>query len=266
MINFFRKFRQTHFMENKTGKYIQYALGEIVLVVIGILIALQINNWNEARKAKIVEENFFENILLDLEKDEQKLSYYQEFHTKRIEYLDTLLTYVRNPNKTMSIEKFGMYIEPLYYSANPTIYSSTFESAKAMGTFSSFKEKELLKELSQYYDEFNQLESTFSSIQRFVETQFEPLMYTLPESYMTKETGNMVINEENVLGFYEKIASIKDYRNLTVDGERILRTPKFENYLIGDMGRTYNAVGKITARQIMLIQLKESITKNNLKK
>ena len=37
--------------ENKTGKYLKYAIGEIVLVVIGILIALQINNWNENRKA-----------------------------------------------------------------------------------------------------------------------------------------------------------------------------------------------------------------------
>jgi len=42
-------------MENKTGKYFKYAIGEIVLVVIGILIALSINNWNEARKEKIQE-------------------------------------------------------------------------------------------------------------------------------------------------------------------------------------------------------------------
>lgn len=39
--------------ENKTGKYFKYAIGEIVLVVIGILIALQINNWNESRKNAI---------------------------------------------------------------------------------------------------------------------------------------------------------------------------------------------------------------------
>ena len=38
--------------KNKTGKYFKYAIGEIVLVVIGILIALQINNWNEDRKVK----------------------------------------------------------------------------------------------------------------------------------------------------------------------------------------------------------------------
>tara|TARA_R110002074_G_scaffold401759_1_gene601390 strand:+ start:22 stop:813 length:792 start_codon:yes stop_codon:yes gene_type:complete len=50
MIKFFRKIRQNLLMENKTGKYFKYAIGEIVLVVIGILIALSINNWNEGRK------------------------------------------------------------------------------------------------------------------------------------------------------------------------------------------------------------------------
>ena len=55
MIKFFRHIRQTLIMENKTSKYLKYAIGEIILVVVGILIALQINNWNENRKLKMVE-------------------------------------------------------------------------------------------------------------------------------------------------------------------------------------------------------------------
>jgi len=47
MIKFFRKIRQQLLAENKFTKYLIYAIGEIVLVVIGILIALSINNWNE---------------------------------------------------------------------------------------------------------------------------------------------------------------------------------------------------------------------------
>lgn len=50
MIKFFRHIRQNLIMENNTSKYFKYAIGEIVLVVIGILIALQINTWNEQRK------------------------------------------------------------------------------------------------------------------------------------------------------------------------------------------------------------------------
>ena len=52
MIKFLRKIRQNLFMENKTGKYLKYAIGEIILVVIGILIALSINNWNQSIKDK----------------------------------------------------------------------------------------------------------------------------------------------------------------------------------------------------------------------
>ena len=259
MIGFFRKIRKQLADDNKPLKYMRYAVGEIFLVVIGILIALSINNWNEKQKAKIVEDNFFENVLLDLAKDEEKLDYYRKFHSKRIEYLDTLLTYVRNPNRTMGIKKFEMYKEPLYYTVDPTNYSTTFESAKAMGAFNIFKEKEFIKDLSQYYGDFVLIENSFSSILRFVENQFEPLMNALPYGQMTEETGNLVINEGDVQEFYDKVASIKDHRDITADYEKILRTPIMENYLIGDMGRTFNAIGKITARQAMLKRLKEKI-------
>ena len=50
MIKVFRQIRQQLLMDNKTGKYFNYAIGEIVLVMIGILLALQVNNWNENRK------------------------------------------------------------------------------------------------------------------------------------------------------------------------------------------------------------------------
>jgi len=259
MIKFFRNIRQRLVKENKLSKYLLYAIGEIILVVIGILIALQINTWNEERKEKIVEGNFFENVLIDLQKDEEKLKHYQKFYTKRIEYLDTLLTYVRNPNITMGIEKFGMYVEPVFYASDPINNATTFESAKTSGTFNNFKEKELLKDLSQYYADFPLIEKAFSSTLRFVENQFEPLMYTLPESYMTEHTGILVVNEGNVQDFYNKIASIKDYRNITADYERLLRTPIMENYLIGDMGRSFNALGVIKVRQEMRKRLELKI-------
>jgi prefoldin subunit 5 len=55
--------------ENKTSKYIKYAIGEIILVVIGILIALQINNWNENRKLKIQETAYYCQLIDDVQAD-----------------------------------------------------------------------------------------------------------------------------------------------------------------------------------------------------
>lgn len=69
MIKFFRKIRYDLIGKNKTGKYLKYAIGEIVLIVIGILIALQINNWNENKKSDRVLKNYYSQILQELEKD-----------------------------------------------------------------------------------------------------------------------------------------------------------------------------------------------------
>ena len=69
MIKFFRKIRQNLLSEGKTGRYFKYAIGEIILVVIGILIALQINNWNESNKLKKEETLYLKRLKTDLEKD-----------------------------------------------------------------------------------------------------------------------------------------------------------------------------------------------------
>ena len=74
MIKFFRKIRQNLLKENKTGKYLKYAIGEIILVVIGILIALQINNWNENRIENIYEKQVYKQIYNDIIADSLNLS------------------------------------------------------------------------------------------------------------------------------------------------------------------------------------------------
>jgi hypothetical protein len=83
MIKFFRKIRQNLLMENKTGKYLKYAIGEIVLVVIGILIALQINNWNEERKDRLKLLSIYSLIYNDIEDDIKELQGNLEFYNKK---------------------------------------------------------------------------------------------------------------------------------------------------------------------------------------
>jgi hypothetical protein len=90
MINFFRKIRKQLADDNKPLKYMRYAVGEIVLVVIGILIALQINNWNEDRKRQNLIQSQLLNLVASLRSDSIMWSRtidVNEFRLSSIEYL-----------------------------------------------------------------------------------------------------------------------------------------------------------------------------------
>jgi len=69
MIKFFRQIRYNLINQNKTGKYFKYAIGEIVLVMVGILLALQVNNWNEQRKNRNFEQEFLIGLKETLQND-----------------------------------------------------------------------------------------------------------------------------------------------------------------------------------------------------
>lgn len=86
MIKFFRKIRQNLLSEGKIGQYLKYAIGEIVLVVIGILIALSINNWNENRKLKQLKKEYLYSLKRDL--------------TANLTLLNEALLYAENDIKT----------------------------------------------------------------------------------------------------------------------------------------------------------------------
>lgn len=74
MITFFRRIRQSLIGEGNFPKYLLYAIGEILLVVVGILIALQVNNWNESKAQKSQEAVYLQFILDDLvlQKDQNR--------------------------------------------------------------------------------------------------------------------------------------------------------------------------------------------------
>ena len=82
MIKFFRKIRQNLLSEGKTGKYLKYAIGEIVLVIIGILIALSINNWNTNRKLKSEEQNLLKDLRIEIKNNIDLLSIAINEHEK----------------------------------------------------------------------------------------------------------------------------------------------------------------------------------------
>ena len=82
MIKFFRNIRKSLLMENKTSKYIKYAIGEIFLVLIGILLALQINSWNNKRLLKKEELNILKDLKFEFVTNISKLDTVISEHEK----------------------------------------------------------------------------------------------------------------------------------------------------------------------------------------
>jgi hypothetical protein len=97
MIKFFRKIRQNMLTENKVSKYFLYAIGEIVLVVIGILIALQINNANELSKQNRLVESYEKNLIEELKIDLRNTQRLDSVITIDREIKRNYMRYYKNP-------------------------------------------------------------------------------------------------------------------------------------------------------------------------
>ncbi len=117
MIKFFRHIRYNLMEQNKTGKYLKYAIGEIILVVIGILIALQINNWNEARKLRVEEISHLLEVKSNLEVTLNSFKNDTLFNLKTIQQLRRIEHYIAedlpyNPELNVAFGLIGNWASP----------------------------------------------------------------------------------------------------------------------------------------------------------
>ncbi|WP_412560798.1 DUF6090 family protein [Winogradskyella sp. MIT101101] len=115
MIKFFRKIRENLLSEGKTGKYFKYAIGEIVLVVIGILIAIQINDWNENRKINKEETRFLTQLKEEFTINKEKLTKINDNNTKILEALQKVLDEMPIDVKTVDLDTLSKNLYETYY-------------------------------------------------------------------------------------------------------------------------------------------------------
>jgi hypothetical protein len=108
MLTFFRKIRWRLAQDNKFLQYSRYAIGEIVLVVIGILIALQINNWNERRKNNLKESLLVNNIVEDLRLDSLHIGQSLNELTDQLSVVDALIATALDPKIQLKNDAMGL--------------------------------------------------------------------------------------------------------------------------------------------------------------
>tara|TARA_R110002111_G_scaffold204953_3_gene269635 strand:- start:1687 stop:2502 length:816 start_codon:yes stop_codon:yes gene_type:complete len=195
MIKFLRRIRQNLLTENKFSKYMLYAIGEILLVVIGILIALQINNWNEGRKAKAQEVSSMKEIIENLKYDIVRCQKNIKTNTSRIKGLDSLRTSVSHTIDGKD-ETAYIYYYALKYGddfSQAVLNRATYNEMTNSGSIKNINNKKLVQGLSDYYE---RIASTVPESQpnashtKMLDMQKKIISYKQQEGYI--ETLNVI--------------------------------------------------------------------------
>jgi hypothetical protein len=146
MITLFRKLRYNLIEQNKTGKYLKYAIGEILLVMIGILLALQVNNWNEYRKDRIKEQTVLQQLKEEYESNLKQLESKINIRNILISSSRKMLSYMDNPE--------NVNIDSIILNLSRGNYRPTFDPITndliSSNKLSLIKDDRLRKLLSQW--------------------------------------------------------------------------------------------------------------------
>lgn len=146
----FKKIGQNIRSKGNTRKYFKYAIGEIILVIIGILIALQLNNWNELEKSSAESNRLLLELKQELEKDIENFkslqSEYQDWLLQIDHILDTVLD--GKPKKISAFNQLGAgRLSMNYLSINKVSYQDMFNSGKNL----KFDRPKVVREIKNYY-------------------------------------------------------------------------------------------------------------------
>jgi hypothetical protein len=246
MIKFFRKIRYDLMEKNKTGKYFKYAIGEIILVVVGILIDLQINNWNEKRKIKTEEKELITNLIFSFERKLNELEIKNAGRVKNINGINKLRKIISNQDQAVTDpEMFGFLqdmfmwytvneefsiIDMLYSSGKINLISNDSLKAKLI-SWPDFME-EMLEEQRVVQDlvvnKLNPLISKYISSANLSNSFKQKMDTTIIESPFPNDFGGLLKDRDFESLIAQKNiylnANIKDTKILIAEAKSILKT------------------------------------------
>ena len=168
MIKFFRSIRYKLLTDNKTGKYIKYAIGEIVLVIIGILIALQINEWNGERKELIQLRKNLEYVLVDLEEDKAQLLKLKGERTHAAQFCSDIIDkYIQN--KEINYNRTDNSLKNILYELKFNRNLDGFKKVETNELFQSSPYADLRNQINAYESQIDQLVFDEQRLNYFIE-------------------------------------------------------------------------------------------------
>jgi len=189
MFHLFRRIRKSLLDNQKFRKYIIYAIGEIVLVMIGILLALQVNNWNSMKKDKNLENEYINRLHSELQSE---LSHYQhiigEFKTKSKRLKRIIRVWQSDP---IIISDSIQYINDFTYAGHISLWYKepvTWTQLVQSGNIKIIKDQDLLNELHLYYNSVKKASENYKlhpmeMTNKARETFHSPFKYEDPDHY-----------------------------------------------------------------------------------
>ena len=214
MIKFFRKIRYDLMNQNKTskpalpaGRYFKYAIGEIILVVIGILIALQINNWNEGRKNQVLVKNYKENLIEDLKKDSITINRsILEINNDSI-VLNDFVKRVSNTTKALdTILKIARFDYDYYIWIHSDYNSDTYQVLNATGDIGLFN-SDIINELNALHNlQENAILANTNTMESYITN-----LHTYAQKYPVPFQANLIANGTNAANIIWEQISLRDH-------------------------------------------------------
>lgn len=203
MIKLFRNIRQNSLMKNKTSTYLKYAIGEIALVMVGILLALQVNNWNESRKDSIRENAILDELHQDFKKNLQQFNEIVAVHEKSLRGSLQFKKYINHPNPIEVKDSVGKYYFRAFNGVSYNPSNGIVSSLISSGEYKLIKNDTLRNYLISWKDALEDYTEEEQVSNRFWSEKIEPFLI---------DNGDLS-NLTSPLNF--KLITTLKFRNLT---------------------------------------------------
>ena len=186
MIPFFRKIRKTLADDNKPLKYLRYAIGEIVLVVIGILFALQINSWNQNRLERIEEIEILKSLHSDFFQTKSKVLETIKLQSRVVDYCSKMIRLMIEKNNFIYNDSFADYFFSgtlAYWRIEPV--NGTYEALIGSGKTGILQNQDLSRLLAEFSAKASELQPSLE----LVHNRRHDFFVVLQDFFRSEEIG-----------------------------------------------------------------------------
>lgn len=233
MLLLLRKLKHDHFMKKKMRKYLLYGVGEVLLIIIGILIALQIDNWNTERQQEALLKSYLHGIARNMRGDTGEIEKLRDSRSARV--LDAsragqLIGRIDYPYKIAEIYFFNRVVaqasQNLYFNAD----TSGYEALNTSGVMGRLQGRDIERLLSKYYHQVSHIEDLERRLNELLNSLNMEFLLSYPDNIAQREilepralAQDRFQEMQPVFARIINGAAVRELVNLQVEASAIIR-------------------------------------------